>query len=72
NESVLRKCFHALKGINSQRSNQVTDKLIKSKNPNIQTVMKMINKTQLPTMASCHVLPMEKPGIRMYGSQVNR
>lgn len=36
NESTLRKCVHALKAINTQKSIDTLTKLIETKNPNVQ------------------------------------
>ncbi|WP_192823041.1 hypothetical protein [Rufibacter sp. LB8] len=43
-ESTLRKCVHALKAINSEKSNQALEKLEKLGNDNIRTVMEMYRK----------------------------
>lgn len=40
-ESTLRKCFHALKAIDSENSRKVIKNLIESKNPNIEAILDM-------------------------------
>jgi hypothetical protein len=41
NEATLRKCVHALKELNSPRSNELLEKLIETKNPNVQSTLDM-------------------------------
>lgn len=38
-ESTLRKCFHALKAIDSENSRKVINNLIESKNSNIKAIL---------------------------------
>lgn len=40
-ESTLRKCFHALKAIDSENSRKVIKNLIESKNPNVEAILDM-------------------------------
>jgi hypothetical protein len=42
-ESTLRKCVHALKAINSERSNEILVNLRKTKNPNIEFALEVYN-----------------------------
>jgi hypothetical protein len=41
NESTLRKCVDALIAINTKKSNDILEKLIQTKNPNVQYVLDM-------------------------------
>ncbi len=42
-ESTLRKCVHALKVINTDKSNEILADLRKTKNPNIEFALEMYN-----------------------------
>lgn len=43
NESTLRKCVHALKAINSEKSNRILTELKATKNPNIKYALEIYN-----------------------------
>jgi uncharacterized protein YjgD (DUF1641 family) len=42
-ESTLRKCVHALKAIDSEKSNRILEELKATKNPNVKYALEMYN-----------------------------
>jgi len=47
NESTLRKCVYALVAINTKKSKEILNKLIETKNPNIQYALDMYKQNAL-------------------------